>query len=272
MFVTAGRCESEERGAARSRKSVPHWICLSQVRAVQFRSEDKKGPCMRVHVLQHVPFEGLGSIDPWLEERGATISYTRFFEDPHLPHLDAIDMIIAMGGPMSANDESRFPWLKPEKQFVHDAAVQGISVLGVCLGAQLIASAMGARVYRNPAKEIGWFPIRAVPIPEGSFCFPQECVVFHWHGETFDLPAGAVRLAESDACKNQAFQFRHNVIGLQFHLEVTPESASAMLETCRDDLVPGPYVQSEIELQAVPISSYQAINATMNKVMSYLID
>jgi len=226
---------------------------------------------MKAHVLQHVPFEDLGSIGAYLKNRSAQIDYTRFFEDPKLPALDAVDMIIAMGGPMSVHDEDEYPWLKPEKQFIREAIIQGTPVLGVCLGAQLIAASLGARVYPNPVKEIGWFPIRAVPVPEENFRFPKECTVFHWHGETFELPEGAVRLAENDACMNQAFQFKRNAIGLQFHLETTFESAVALLENCRRDIVPGPYIQSETELRAVPKGAYQALNSMMNEVMAYLI-
>jgi len=185
--------------------------------------------------------------------------------------VNSIDMVIAMGGPMSVNDEDRLPWLVSEKQFIHDAVLRGIPVLGVCLGAQLVAAAMGARVYRNSVKEIGWFPVRAVPAPADSFAFPGECPAFHWHGETFDLPAGAIRIAETEGCKNQAFQLNRNVIGLQFHLETTPESVSALLENCREDIVPGPYVQREDELRAVPLSSYRAINDLMDKLLSYII-
>jgi GMP synthase-like glutamine amidotransferase len=226
---------------------------------------------MRVHILQHVPYEGIGSIGPWLESRKAEVSYTRFFETDRLPLPRSADMIIAMGGPMSVNDEDKLPWLMREKQFIRDAILQGIPVLGVCLGAQLIAGAMGASVHRNRVKEIGWFPVRATPGPPGSFRLPADCMVFHWHGETFDLPAGAVRLASSDVCKNQAFQINRNVIGLQFHLEATIESVSALVENCRDELVSGDYVQSEAEIRAVPLSSYQTINSVMNQVLEYLI-
>jgi GMP synthase-like glutamine amidotransferase len=225
---------------------------------------------MKAHILLHVPFEEIGSIAPFLECRSAEVSYTRFYESPQLPDLNSIDLIVVMGGPMSVTEEDRFPWLKSEKRFIREAILLGIPVLGICLGAQLIASAMGARVYRNPVKEIGWFPVRAVPAPAGMFQFPKECLAFHWHGETFDLPAGAVRLAESDACENQAFQLGRNVLGLQFHLETTFESASALLEYCRDELVPAPYVKSEQEIRAIPPGAYQAVNAVMQGVLSYL--
>ena len=225
---------------------------------------------MKVHVFQHAPFEDLGSIRFWLDQRDAEISYTRWFAGDAAPVLDEYDMLIAMGGPMSVNDERDLPWLKDEKAAVRKAIESDIPVLGVCLGAQLIASALGAQVYRNEVKEIGWFPIQAVS--GSSFQFPSECTVFHWHGETFDLPEGATPLARSEACEHQAFQLKRNVIGLQFHLEMTPGSALAMVENCRHELVPDRYVQSEAELRAVPDSQYAAANKLMNEVMSYLVD
>ncbi|MCL5883952.1 MAG: type 1 glutamine amidotransferase [Deltaproteobacteria bacterium] len=225
---------------------------------------------MKVHVLQHVPFEGVGSMAAWLKARGAEVGCTRFFENPTLPELSGIDLVIAMGGPMSANDESILPWLRPEKQFLRNAVDRGISVLGVCLGAQLVASALGARVYRNPRKEIGWFPIETTPSATNVFRFPVKCNVFHWHGETFDLPSGAVRLAKSPACENQAFQLKRHVIGLQFHLETTPESVRSLLDHCGADLMPGPYIQTESELRKAPGSAYAEINGLMDEVLSYV--
>ena len=161
---------------------------------------------MRVHICQHVPFEGIGSIDPWLKTKEATITYTRFFESVQLPPLNSVEMIIVMGGSMSVNDEDKFPWLVQEKEFVRNAIILGIPVLGICLGAQLIASALGSKVYPNHEREIGWFPVQAVPAPPTAFRFPAEFPAFHWHGETFQLPSGAVRLAKSEGCENQAYQ------------------------------------------------------------------
>lgn len=227
---------------------------------------------MKVHVFQHAPFEGLGSIGFWLDARGAEVSYTRCFAGDPIPALAGFDMVIAMGGPMSVNDEEDLPWLKDEKLAIRDAIARDIPVLGVCLGAQLIACALGARVYRNALKEIGWFPIRAVTPSEPSFGFPSECNVFHWHGETFELPESATLLARSEACEHQAFQVKRNVIGLQFHLEMTPDSALAMVENCRDELIPDRYVQSEAELRAVPASRYGTVNELMSQVLTYLVD
>src|SRR5205823_5670297 len=141
-----------------------------------------------------------------------------------LPDVSSAGGLIFMGGPMSVNDD--LPYLRQEQGFIAQAIAGGKPVLGICLGAQLIAGTLGARVYRNPVKEIGWYPIRLEDAAADDCLFrelPPEHIVFHWHGETFDLPAAAVPLASSAACRHQAYRVGSNVYGLQFHLEVAPE-------------------------------------------------
>lgn len=229
---------------------------------------------MKVHVLQHVPFEDIGCMAGWLEKHAADISYTRFYENPALPDPRGFDLIIAMGGPMSVNDEAELPWLVDEKAFVRQAVAAGVAMVGVCLGAQLIVNALGARVYQNAQKEIGWWPIGvtqdALQADGRVFRFPTVSRVFHWHGETFDLPPGATRLASSVACQNQAFQIGRNVIGLQFHLETTPESAEAMLRHGADELVKAPYIQDADTIDNEPLDTYANCNALMARVLDYL--
>ncbi len=167
---------------------------------------------------------------------------------------------------MSVNDEAELPWLVPEKRFIRQAIEAGKPVLGICLGAQLIAGAAGARIYRNPVKEIGWLPIQGIAANDSSvFSFPATEKVFHWHGETIDLPAGATLLAKSEGCENQAFQLGRSVIGLQFHLETTPESAREIIANCRAELVPAKYVQTEEEILSARPESYQSINQLMGR-------
>ena len=144
-------------------------------------------------------------------------------------------------------------------------------MLGICLGAQLIANSLGARVYPNPLKEIGWFPIQSLPVPKPCFQFPIQTTVFHWHGETFDLPQGAVQLVRSPACKNQGFQLGRNVIGLQFHLETTPHSVETLIENSHDEMILGPYIQSEAEIRGAHPTDYAAVNALMNQLLEYLV-
>ncbi len=226
---------------------------------------------MHAHFLQHVPFEGLGSIEIWLRTAGYEITDTHFYESPELPDVDQFDLLVVMGGPMSVNDEDKYPWLALEKKFIREIIESGKPVLGICLGAQLIANAMGAKVYPNPMKEIGWFPVQAVSSNEGSaFCFPPSAKVFHWHGETFALPPRATLIARSGGCENQAFQIGRSVIGLQFHLETTPESAREIVANCREELIPAQYVQTEEEILSVTPERHHAINKLMGEVLSFL--
>ena len=226
---------------------------------------------MRAHVLQHVPFEGPGSIEAWLNDAGWETTGTRFFHSESLPDFQKLNFLIVLGGPMSVKDEATVPWLAGEKRFIRDAIAGGVPVLGICLGAQLIASALGADVRKNTQKEIGWFPVQGIPPADRScYQFPASMDVFHWHGETFDLPAAAVHLARSEACENQAFQLGRSVIGLQFHLETTPGSAKELVEHCRSELVPARFVQNEKTLLEQSIEKSRQANALMAEVVSYL--
>ncbi len=225
---------------------------------------------MKVHVLQHVPFEDIGSMAAWLAARDARIRYTRFYESPILPEPAGLDLVLAVGGPMSVNDETAFPWLRIEEEFVRDVIQRGVPIVGICLGAQLIAKALGARVYANRRKEIGWFDVQGLAAGDACFEFPEKTTVFHWHGETFDLPPGAVQLARSAACEQQAFQIGSRVMAMQFHLETTPESLEALIRNCRGEIAEGAFVQGENTMRGVSPDRFKEINALMEAVLAYL--
>ena len=211
----------------------------------------------RLHYLQHVPFETPGAILDWARNKGYEVTSTRLYLDEPFPSANEVDLLVIMGGPMSVHDESQYPWLPEEKAFVREVLSldEGPKVLGICLGAQLLAEALGGEVYPNDYKEIGWFPIeltkagKAHPLFEG---WPESLVVFHWHGETFSIPEGAVHLARSEACENQAFLYEGRVLALQFHLEVTPEIVIELLDKSAQDLVPGPFVQEPENIKGQP--------------------
>lgn len=201
---------------------------------------------LRIHYFQHVPFEGLGCIEAWANEKSYVLTATQFYEAVQLPRLENIDWLVIMGGPMSVHDDEKFPWLQAEKTFIKQAIDADKTVIGICLGAQLIAGVLGATIYPNAYKEIGWFDVTKTNRKNSLLQdVPQTFPVFHWHGETFDLPEGAELLLQSEACVNQAFLYKHNVLGLQFHFETTMESLTQMIKHERHELIPGTYVQSE---------------------------
>jgi GMP synthase-like glutamine amidotransferase len=206
-----------------------------------------------IHWFQHVPFEGLGTIEPWLTARGQAPIVTRLHANDPLPNISAIDWLIVMGGPMGVYDQDRYPWLKDEIAVIGEAIAAGKTVMGICLGAQLIAAALGAKVYPNTQKEIGWFPVTVTDEGRRSRLlrsFPTELPVFHWHGDTFDLPPGGTHLIASAACANQAFSYRDRVVGLQFHLEVTPAGVDALIDHCGNELVQSLFIQAADQLRA----------------------
>jgi len=208
---------------------------------------------MKIHYLQHVPFEGPAYLQTLAREKGAKLSGSRLFAGDPLPADTDFDLLAVMGGPMGVHDEALYPWLREEKRFIGSIIDAGKKVLGICLGAQLIADVMGASVYKNTSREIGWFPVtRSSDAASSSFgrALPEQFYAFHWHGDTFDIPAGAIHIAESEACTNQGFVYDERVVGFQFHLEATRESIKALLDNCREDCDGGRFVQSEKDIVA----------------------
>jgi GMP synthase-like glutamine amidotransferase len=209
---------------------------------------------LRLHAIQHVPFEGLGSIHSWAARTGCEISIIRQFRGEILPAPEEVTHLIVMGGPMGVHDHATFPWLAAEKDLIRRVIDAGRSVLGICLGAQLMADALGARVVPNATPEIGWYPIHKSAEAQShdmAGFLPAALDVFHWHGDTFEIPDGAICLAHSEACRNQGFIRDGRVIGLQFHLETTADSLQALIDHCSADLVEGPHIQSAGAMYAV---------------------
>ncbi|MFZ0242103.1 MAG: type 1 glutamine amidotransferase [Desulfobacterales bacterium] len=226
----------------------------------------------RLHYLQHVSFEGLGSIAAWAGRAGFQTSVTRFFQNDPLPALKDVDWLVIMGGPMNIYQETAYPWLGTEKKFIRQAIAAGRIVLGICLGAQLIADALGAAVKSNRHREIGWFPIYKTAAAEKlgvAAAWPDKLPVLHWHGDTFDVPEGAVHLARSAACDHQAFVFNHRVVALQFHLEATPGSLERLIFHCRGELDGRPYVQEPAAMLAESVR-FMAANQAMDRLLDQL--
>ena len=207
---------------------------------------------MIIHYLQHVPFEDLANIEAWARSRGHDLSKTLLFAGDSLPRMADFDWLIVMGGPMNIYEEDKYPWLAEEKEFIHQAIANDKIVLGICLGAQLMADVLGGKVRENVHREIGWFPVKLMPESKASPIFrvlPEEFMALHWHSDTFEVPPGAVHTAESQACKNQAFELG-KAIGLQFHLESSLDSIEHLLLNSADELTDGQYVQKPKEILA----------------------
>jgi GMP synthase-like glutamine amidotransferase len=200
---------------------------------------------LKIHILQHVPFETPGILQTF-PDNDFTSTVTHIYKGDTLPDPESYDLLVILGGPMNVDEHNLYPWLETEKEYIRRVVNAQGKILGICLGAQLIASALGAKVTKNNHKEIGWFPIRKTV--SGSKCsllkdIPDSCLAFHWHGDTFDIPQNANLEVSSDACKNQLFTFNHRVIGMQFHFEATEESIDAIIDNCKSELMPGMYIQ-----------------------------
>lgn len=224
-----------------------------------------------IHYLHHVPYEGLGVMHQWLTERDFELTHTRLYADERLPGADEFDWLVILGGPMSVHEEDRHPWLKPEKALIGSALDQGKGIIGICLGAQLLAESLGGKV--TPGEpEIGWLPLSGTKEggnhPLGQLFEGAE--VLHWHNETFSIPSGAHRLAASEACPNQAFAYGDNCLGLQFHLETTFEDAERMCRESHPGTTPSPTVQPPETILSDP-DRFLAINGMMKRVLEYML-
>lgn len=206
---------------------------------------------LSIHTFMHVPYEGLGCMEHWIAQNNHSLSYTHFYENYHLPNQDDIDWLIIMGGSMSVNDETKYPWLVEEKEFIRKSIKKGKTVIGICLGSQLIAEVLGAKVYPNKQEEIGWFDIKQTESANKLSVlenFEEIFPVFHWHGDTFDLPDTSTHLFRSEVCENQAFLYHENVLGLQFHFEITVNTLKEMVVKGASELIENETIQSADEI------------------------
>lgn len=234
---------------------------------------------MRLLCLQHVPYEGPGSIDDWARRRGHALARVLMPEGGPIPPPGTFDWLIVMGGPMGVHDVDRHPWLRDEKRALGAALDAGRRVLGICLGAQLLAEALGAGVRRSREREIGWFPVRrtveaAGPGAAGTtlgLALPEEFPAFHWHSDTFDRPPGAVHLARSAACEQQAFALGDRVAGIQFHPEISIDWVRGLLRHDAADLVDGPFVQRPDDMLRDP-DRFARANRLLDDILDRMAD
>lgn len=224
---------------------------------------------MRIHFLQNASFERPGYLENLIRGNGYYSTCTPLFRSTETPDIHSFDLLIILGGPMNVYQEKEFPYLIEEKKFIEKSINAGKKVLGICLGAQLIATVLGARVTTNLVKEIGWFPVRLSDDYKRHRLLkniPAEFVPMHWHGDTFQIPSGAKRIASNEACQNQGFIYDERVMGLQFHLETSSESLEEMVKNCHGELIDGKFIQKEADL----ISGARQFMSSANRIMEQL--
>lgn len=222
---------------------------------------------METYIFQHVAFEGPGAILPYLESKGYHVHLVKLYAGDLVPSSLDVDFAVLMGGPMSALEEDKYPFMVEEKQLCRELFAADKPVLGVCLGAQIMANAFFASIRQNPEKEIGFYPVTF----ENGFTVNA----FHWHGETFDIPEYAESIAYSEACRNQGFKMGRS-LGLQFHLETTAESLNSLLENCAEELeaalsAKAKYVQSKSQILETAKTALPELNAAMTELLDAML-
>lgn len=222
---------------------------------------------METYIFQHVAFEGPGAILPYLESKGYHVHLVKLYAGDSVPSSLDVDFAVLMGGPMSALEEDKYPFMVEEKQLCRELFAADKPVLGVCLGAQIMANAFFAPIRQNPEKEIGFYPVTF----ENGFTVNA----FHWHGETFDIPEYAESIAYSEACRNQGFKIGRS-LGLQFHLETTAESLNSLLENCAEELeaalsAKAKYVQSKSQILETAKTALPELNAAMTELLDAML-
>lgn len=227
---------------------------------------------MRIHYLKHVPFEGLGSMEDIFVARGCRLSRTCMYEDQSLPSIHDIDALVVMGGPMGAGDDHEYPWLTLEKEFIESVIKREVPVLGVCLGAQLIANVLGAKVSKNVNEEIGWFKVKRTRglMDERVENLPISFDALHWHRDTFDIPDGASNFMTSEGTANQGFAYGDSTLALQFHLEMLPSHVQTIYQECGKPEKVGKFIHSLEEMLA-PADKYQQARKTLEKFIETFI-
>lgn len=223
---------------------------------------------MRIVCNQHVAFEGPAAIAYWAHARGHRIDCIEVFRGASLPAPTDYEMLVIMGGPMNIYQESIHSWLTAEKAMIRDAIQAGKYLVGVCLGSQLIADQLGSPVFRAECAEMGWWPVARTRDCPQAFPCPETLRVFHWHGDTFELPPGARQLIASAGCACQGFLQGDRILGLQCHLEATPASVTALIDACGDEIREGRYSQPASAMRAEPQSTFDA----MHEVLFQLLD
>lgn len=192
---------------------------------------------MNVLILKHAEIERPGLIEDFLMQQEIPYQTIDLYLNTPLPTPDGFSHLIILGGPMNVYEEERYPFLKSEDLFIKETIQRGKSILGICLGAQLIAKALGARVFKAPVREIGWYDVSLTKVGAQDPLFsnlPEIFPVFQWHEDTFEMPKGGKWIATSNPVSHQAFRYGENAYGLQFHLEVTEEMIREWMEVYED--------------------------------------